>query len=339
MKDYLSLLIVVCLLTGCEQARFNDDITKAYGLPDRSAEYQDLITRDPKNLSEDELYNRVLTLWDTPYRELNLPTSAGTTHIIISGPADGETLILLHGMNADSTMWYPNVKALSKRYRVYAIDDILGPGKSKLDQAEDSIETVIDWYFEIFDTLKLEKTILVGASQGGWIATNLALSKPERFHKLILLSPAQTLTWLEPSVDILSNLLFAINPQRDGLRNNLATLSSNVDGIDQLYIDQFFRTITTASTSPLLMDMKPFDDKQLAALTMPVLFLVGDDDLFNNQDSVDRAIKIMPCVQAEIISDSGHFISVDQAELVNEKIVEFVVTKQNQHLTTCKKII
>jgi pimeloyl-ACP methyl ester carboxylesterase len=334
MKNCI-LLFIVYLLAGCERGRFNDDLTKAYGLPDNSSEYQNLITRAPESLNKDELYNRVLTLWDTPYRELKLPTSNGTTHIIVSGPTDGEAIILLHGMSADSTMWYPNVKALSENHRVYAIDDILGPGKSKLDHDDDSLEMVISWYFEIFDALKLDKLILAGASQGGWIATNLALSRPQRFNKLILLSPAQTLTWLEPSVDILSNLLFSLNPQREGLRNNLATLSSNVDGIEQRYIDQFFRTITTASTSPLLMDMKPFDDQQLSALTMPVLFLAGDNDMFNNKDSVDRAIKMMPCVQAEIISNSGHFISVDQAEIVNGKIIEFVAKRQNKQTTEC----
>lgn len=326
------------MLTGCERGRFNDGITKTYGLPDKSAEYQELVTRDPTSLSKDELYQRVLTLWGTPYRELNVPTSFGTAHIIVSGPADGEALVLLHGMNADSTMWYPNVKALSAKYRVYAIDDMLGPGQSTRNHEDDSLARLITWYFEVFDTLKLEKPILVGASQGGWIATNLALHKPERFNKLILLSPAQTLSWLEPSVDILSNLLFSLNPQRSDLHNMLSTLSSNVEGIEQLYIDQFYRTIITASMSPLLMDMKPFDDQQLAVLTMPVLVLAGDDDMFNNQNSVNRALKVMPCVQAEILANSGHFISVDQAELVNNKIVEFVATQQHQQMTECKKI-
>ncbi|WP_354667929.1 alpha/beta fold hydrolase [Paraglaciecola arctica] len=309
---------------SCERTHVNDNITKTYGLPDNSSEYQKLKTRQPESLSDQALYNRVLTLWNTAYRELKLPTSKGTAHIIVSGPADGLPVVLLHGMSADSTMWYPNIKALSINHRVYAIDDILGPGKSEWDHDEESLEILISWYFEIFDVLKLQKPTLIGASQGGWIATNLALAKPHRVKKLILLSPAQTFTWLEPSLGILSNLLYAINPQREGLRNNLATLSSNVDGIEQMYIDHFFRTITTASTSPLLMDMKPFDETQLSSLVMPVLFLAGDHDLFNNQQSVDRAIKILPKVQAEIITDSGHFINVDQASLVNEKILTFI---------------
>lgn len=318
------MIVVVCLLTGCERARFDDDITKAYALPDKSAEYKQLITRDPASLSDNELYSRVLTLWDTPYRELNLPTSGGNAHIIVSGPADGEALIFLHGMNANSTMWYPNVKALSKTYRVYAIDDLLGPGRSKPNQNPQSVTTLVDWYFEIFDTLKLEKINLIGASQGGWIATHLALDSPERIDKLILLSPAQTFAWFELGIDIVSNLLFSMNPQREGLRANLATLSSNVDGMDQLYIDHYFRTLKTAPTPPFLLDMRPFNDEQLETLTMPVLFLAGDHDLFNTQESVDRATKHLSAVQAEIIPDSGHFISVDKAALVNAKIVEFI---------------
>lgn len=309
---------------SCERTHFNDNITKTYGLPDNSSEYLKLKTRKPESLSDQALYNRVLTLWNTAYRELKLPTSKGSAHIIVSGPADGPPVILLHGMSADSTMWYPNIKALSINHRVYAIDDILGPGKSEWAHDEESLEILISWYFEIFDILNLQKPILIGASQGGWIATNLALANPHRVKKLILLSPAQTFTWLEPSLGILSNLLFAINPQREGLRNNLATLSSNVDGIEQMYIDHFFRTITTASTSPLLMDMKPFDETQLSSLVMPVLFLAGDNDLFNNQQSVDRAIKILPSVRAEIVADSGHFINVDQASLINEKIKAFI---------------
>ena len=85
------------------------------------------------------------------------------------------------------------------------------------------------------------------------------------------------------------------------------------------------------------MDMKPFNDEQLATLTMPVLYLVGDDDLFNNQDGIDRAKKTMPCVHAEIISDSGHFISVDQAERVNEKMIGFIAETLNEKTAACGK--
>ncbi|MDU0356273.1 hypothetical protein RS130_22430 [Paraglaciecola aquimarina] len=142
MKKGLPLFTAVLLLIGCERAQFDDEITRTHGLPDKNAEYQKLLTQKAVNLKDDELYNRVLTLWDTPYRELRLPTSIGKAHIIVSGPADGKPLFLLHGMNADATMWYPNVKALSNNYRVYAIDDILGQGQSTLGDVNPSIDNL-----------------------------------------------------------------------------------------------------------------------------------------------------------------------------------------------------
>ncbi|MDU0356274.1 alpha/beta hydrolase [Paraglaciecola aquimarina] len=167
------------------------------------------------------------------------------------------------------------------------------------------------------------------------MATNLALSQPDKIEQLVLLSPAQTFTWLDFNMDIIENILFALDPQRDALSDILKTLSSNVQGIDQTYIDHFYRTVKTASISPLLMDMTPFTDEQLASLTMPILFLAGDQDLFNNQQSVDRAKSLLPCVQAEIVSDSGHFITVDQADLVNNKVIEFLNLAGHSKTTAC----
>lgn len=314
----------MCLLTACERAQFKDDVTKAYGLPDKSLEYKELVKRDPKELSAEQLYNRALTLWDIPYRELSLPTSNGSAHVLVSGPVDGKPIVLLHGMSVDSTMWYPNIRVLSENYRVYAIDDIWGAGKSNPSHENTDIKALVAWYFEVFELLKLQQINLIGASQGGWIATNLALNEPDRFDNLILLSPAQTITWLDPSFDILANMWFKLNPERDGLEANLETLSSSVDNIDVLYKDRFFSTIKNEPTSPILMDMQPFSEAQLLKLTMPVLLLVGDDDLVNDLDTVQQANKILPNVQAELITESGHFINADRADLVNKKILAFL---------------
>ncbi|WP_299084076.1 alpha/beta hydrolase [uncultured Paraglaciecola sp.] len=312
------------LFAGCEQAKFDDEVSKDYSLDNSHSKYHQLVTRPAKELSNVELYNRLLTLWDTPYRELELPTSTGSAHVIVSGPVDGDALVLLHGMNVDSTMWYPNIKALSKHFRVYAIDDILGPGKSTLNTSDDSIEFLVSWYFEVFDLLELEKPSIIGASQGGWIATNLAISHPNKFNHLVLLSPAQTFTWLDPSIDLLSSLIFTLNPEREGLDEYLSTLSNHVESIESMYIDHFLRTSKSGSISPLLLDMKPFDNEKLSNLPMPVLLLIGDNDLFNGQDSINRANQALPCIQTNIIKDSGHFINVDQAEIVNRQITEFV---------------
>ncbi|MEZ0131398.1 alpha/beta fold hydrolase, partial [Flavobacterium sp. LBUM151] len=77
-------------------------------------------------------YNKSLKLWDVPYTEEDVKTSFGTAHVVMAGPKNEKPLVLLHGMDASSTMWYPNIKALAKNHRIYAIDFIMEPGKSTL---------------------------------------------------------------------------------------------------------------------------------------------------------------------------------------------------------------
>ncbi len=45
-----------------------------------------------------EAYETALELWPVPFEERAVPTEFGFTHVIISGPEDGQPLLLLPGM-------------------------------------------------------------------------------------------------------------------------------------------------------------------------------------------------------------------------------------------------
>src|SRR5690606_2008080 len=132
-------------------------------------------------------YNKTMKLWPVPFEEKDIPTTFGTAHVIISGPVTGEPLVLMHGMDASSTMWYPNVKDFTKKYRIYAIDFLMEAGKSVSKGEKLSDDEIVSWYTQIFDALKLEKINLMGASRGGWNATLFTLKMQNRVKKLALL--------------------------------------------------------------------------------------------------------------------------------------------------------
>ncbi|MFA7553393.1 MAG: alpha/beta hydrolase [Spongiibacteraceae bacterium] len=318
------LFTALLLLSACTAKVDLDDSQSHFALPDAHKQHAKLAAIAADNLSQQQLYNRTLSLWGTPYRELSFPTSLGTAHIIVSGPSDGEVLVLLHGMNASSTMWYPNAAALAEHYRIYAIDHILGTGKSEPSKPIESIDQVINWYSEVFNQLQLKNINLVGASQGGWIAVNLALTDSTRVKSLALLSPAQTFTWMEPSSGIVANIWLAINPNRENLSHALDSMSSHVTDINPLYIDQFLNAMTTADLPKFLIDTQPFDDTQLQQLQMPTLVLIGDKDIINSNKSLDRANALLPKVKTKIINDAGHFLNVDQAAATNAALQEFI---------------
>ncbi|MDF2437252.1 MAG: peptidase family [Bacteroidota bacterium] len=270
-----------------------------------------------------ESYNRALSLWQVKFEEVDLKTEFGKAHVIISGPERGSPLVLLHGMNASSTMWYPNIQALSKTHRVYAIDFIKEPGKSVLQKDIKNKEELIKWYSQVFDKLNLKHFSIIGVSRGGWIATQLALHS-DKIDKLILISPAQTLTQVKPKKRVLKNFFYTLAPQKKQLRSNLQTLTADVDAIAPEWINQYYTCISEMKPDLEMLKMDVYSDTELSSLSMPVLVIIGDDDIINPPKSVERAKKMIPKVKTEILKDCGHFVTMDQKEKSNTLITEFL---------------
>lgn len=326
-----AILTTLTLLVGCDW--FDDKVTvapeqQAYLIPERHIENVKLQKLSAKTLSNEQLYRRALSLWPVAYRELSIPTSLGQARVIVAGPEDAEAVVLLHGMQANSAMWYPNIAALAEHYRVYAIDDLLGSGGSLANTDISGMTQVVSWYQELFDLLQLDSINLVGASRGGWQATAIALAESNnemsRIQALVLLSPAQTFGWIELSGDLLSSILFTLNPVRDEVQESLKTLSTKVHLINSIYLDQYVAALDDNPVPGLITEMRPFSDQQLQQITLPTLVMIGDNDIMNNQDSLERANKMLKKVQTIQIQDAGHFLTVDQAEQVNRAVLDFL---------------
>jgi pimeloyl-ACP methyl ester carboxylesterase len=269
-------------------------------------------------------YNRALSLWPVPYREINVETVFGKAHIIASGPENAPPIVLLHGMNASSTMWYPNIEELSRDYTVYAIDNLTEPGKSEMIRKVGNIKDMVSWYAEILDKLQIQQFTLIGASKGGWLAVNLALHLQDRVKKLILLSPLQTFSFVSPGTKILSAIKYAMNPNRHNLGDVLNTMSTNVPQINTLYIDQFYLGTKISDPVKLLKNFVPYTRKALRKLKMPVLVLIGDEDIINKKSVVLKASHFIPQVEISVVPHAGHFLSMDQTKITDGRIMDFI---------------
>lgn len=298
-----------------------------FSCADQYAEYKkipDYITQASRlDSTYYEAYDQTLELWKTDYEELYIPTTDGIAHVLVSGPKDGEPVVLLHGMNASSTMWYPNIQMLSENYRVFAIDFLLEPGKSHVYDDIEKVDKVIDWYEEVLFALELDDFHLIGASRGGWLAVNLAFSNQKRIKSMILLSPAQTFTWIRPSKDLFKNIVKLFSSKEKRINQTLRSMSTDVTHIKDSYIRQYKLGLETDTENEFILSMRPFSTKELQSLQMPVLVLIGDDDIINESKTIKIA-NTLPKGKGEIINNAGHFLSMDQAEVVNKKILEFL---------------
>jgi pimeloyl-ACP methyl ester carboxylesterase len=309
MRNFTFISLIIFLLVGCSGFKIVPDYVFD------SLHKKELYIKS---------YDETLKLWDVPFEETDVVTNYGIAHIIISGPKTGEPLVLFHGTDASSTMWYPNVKEFSKKYRVYAIDFPLEAGKSvsnciKLTNKQSAI-----FYNEIFKHFEMENINLLGVSRGGWMATYLALQPENKIKKIILLSPAQTFGGVENLGKVLTGINLKMFPSPKSTDKFFNAFSYYPDSISSIFKNQLYLAYKYGNSKPRLLNMLPFSKKELSSLKIPVLILIGDHDIVNSKKIFVKAHKFIPNVETEVLQNAGHFLSIDQFEITNKKVVEFL---------------
>jgi pimeloyl-ACP methyl ester carboxylesterase len=268
------------------------------------------------------LYDARLERWPVPYESVFVDTTYGSVHVIASGPQDAPPLLLLHAGGQSATMWLYNVEDLSHHYRTYAVDHIGEAGRSVLDDLNHfprDTQALADLYVEICDGLGVGQSYVVGASNGGYIATSLALHVPERVGKVALLSPAGIAPF--KLTTLLKLMLFGILPIRSfkerlshwGLGDHPRVLGACGEWV-RLMMD---------GVRPRTAPSKPFTPDQLRSLGVPVLLVVGrQDEVLGDPERVKRFAQQVPGIQIEML-DAGHLMSIEWPDDVNARIRAF----------------
>jgi pimeloyl-ACP methyl ester carboxylesterase len=102
---------------------------------------------------------------------------------------NGAAVILFHGKNFNGLYWKNVISMLTRRgYRVI-VPDQLGWGKSDRPDLHYSFHRLAENNKKLLDSLNIKKTIVLGHSMGGMLATRFALMYPETVARLILENP------------------------------------------------------------------------------------------------------------------------------------------------------
>jgi pimeloyl-ACP methyl ester carboxylesterase len=276
------------------------------------------------------LYDRRAEDWPVPSETRMVHTSYGDTFVRISGPEAAPPLVLLHGVGGNSLQWMPNVEALSAHHRVYALDDIAGHGRSVYMCALESATDYTNWLDEVFDALDLGDDInLMGLSFGGWQSAQYALRFPDRLDKVVLIAPAGTVLPLGGEW-MLRAALTAI-PHRIFARSFLVWLLEDLvhkDEVSRELLDQWVDDAYLAALS--FKPIRPANptvltDAEWRSLRVPVLFLVGENEkIYDAWEAAERLERIAPSVETHVIPDAGHDLTFVQADLVHQKVLDFL---------------
>ncbi|MBX3083796.1 MAG: alpha/beta hydrolase [Anaerolineae bacterium] len=274
-------------------------------------------------------YDAVLSLWPVPHQPLDVPTSYGTTHFNCAGDPNHPPLLLLHGAAVTSTEWYANVGALSHHFRVYAPDVVNQMGLSVSTHPLQTRQDCAAWLIELLAALKLEKATIIGHSLGGWLALNLAVSAPDRVERLLLLSPAASFASVSWRF-LLRFLLAVFVPTHKNIHRFIQSTTTMPLDERHVLIEQLMMGIKHFKPQQMGTPIfSVFKDDELRQLTMPTLLLIGEHEIIYKPTVVfERARRLLPHLEAELIMGGGHLFPIDQADATNARLLKFLGVTQ-----------
>ena len=244
----------------------------------------------------------------------------------------GEPLVLVHGLAYDRYGWGRLPDLLAERFRVVLIDN-RGVGESDAPPGPYSVAEMAADVVGVLDELGIERTNLFGVSLGGYIAQELALTRPERVEKLVLCSTAPGGPKSVP-MPAATQEAFARYPAMEreaGLRmfveNSLG--ARGVRDLPELAEEIFQYRLGHAPTVEAWMAQATagatFDAyDRIAAIEVPTLVVHGGADVVVDPGNAALLGERIPHARVELVPDRGHLMIWEDSERVAELVLEFL---------------
>lgn len=247
-------------------------------------------------------YNEILSFF--PVSKRYVDTTYGKTFALEAGSPENPAVILLHGSCSNSAFWIGDILALAEKYHVFALDIIGEAGNSAQYRPDPSSGEHALWLGEALDGLRIDRAIIIGNSFGGWLALQFASRYPSRVATLVLTASS------------------GIVPARPAfIARSVAALEEKGDSVHALGGDALggagippealaFMNLILENFNPVTGDLPVCTDDQLRRLTMPVLFIAGEDDaVIDAQNSAKRLSDLLPNARIHLIANCGHVIA------------------------------
>lgn len=225
----------------------------------------------------------------------------------------GEPIVCIHGTGSSSVLWSDAADELAKRGRAIVYDR---RGFSRSERPEPFVTDVhqhTDDAAALIDALAAAPAIVIGRSQGGEIAVDLALRYPDRVRALALLeggglSLAEALTrWL---ADLDEQIYAAAEADIDTVGETM--LRSAVGDAGWEGLPEPVKQIFTANGPAIVAEHRggllDVSVEQLGTIVHPALLVVGKDSPPAFAEVMNLMAEAMPSARVEWV-EGGHIIN------------------------------
>jgi 3-oxoadipate enol-lactonase len=246
----------------------------------------------------------------------------------------GATVVLVHAGICDSRMWDPQWDAFPAVHRTVRYD-LRGFGRSPLPPQPYSHGRDL---VALLERLGIQQATLVGASLGGRVALEVAVTHPEVVDALILADAALPgFAW--------SDELRAFWAEEDAALER-GDLDTAVEVNLQMWVDGPRRPAAAADPaereSVRRMQRRAFElqlpvwedaeeellvpdlARRLAAVRPPTLVVVGEEDVSDFQQIATQLAREIPSAQLAVIPNAAHLPSLERPAAFNELVLRFL---------------
>jgi pimeloyl-ACP methyl ester carboxylesterase len=267
---------------------------------------------------------------------------AGRVKISTLTMGEGPDVLLLHGLGSAKSSFFDTAAALSRRYRVHAMDLPGFGGSSKPSLAPYDAAYFSRTIVAAMDTLGIERAHVVGNSMGGRVALEMGLVHPERVAGLALLCPAVAFVrreWhpvvrvLRPELGLLPHSLgrsrieaqfWSMFADRDLVDPSVADIA--VDEFERIYRSAGARLAFLTSARNVYLE-RPFGRggfyPRLAGLKAPAMFVWGRHDKLIPAGFQPHVERWLPSAEHICFEDCGHVPQVERPERTNGLLERF----------------
>jgi pimeloyl-ACP methyl ester carboxylesterase len=253
-----------------------------------------------------ERYRQLLDAAPLRCDELRISTREGDTFVLTAGADTLPPLLLFHGGATCSAMWLNDLPLLSQHFRVHAIDMIGEPGFSAPSRPPMRGEAHALWLDEVWNALGLTQARIAAASQGGWLALDYAIRRPQRVQSLALVAPAGvTRQRVGMALRVAPLMMFGEWGRRRVVEYVMGGRADDLPREARAFFEFFL--LTQAHFAHRTSFIPVFDDAQLASLKVPVLAIVGARDVvFRSANTLRRLKARVAHAQTICRPEAGH---------------------------------
>ncbi|MER7556804.1 alpha/beta fold hydrolase [Nocardioides sp. NPDC126508] len=286
------------------------------------------------------------TVNDLPRAERTERTvRVGRRDIFVTEAGSGPSVVLLHGGGAGATgvsNYARNIDALARGFRVI-VPDMPGYGRSTKEiDHEDPFGDLAAAVRGLLDEMDVDRAHLVGNSYGGAAALRLAMDRPDRVDRLILMGPGGIGTTRGLPTKGLNALLGYYRgegPTREKLEtfirdylvfdgaavpDELIDLRYQASIQPEVVADPPLRRPSGRSALRTLWRMDLSRDRRLAEVRAKTLVVWGQDDKVNRPSGAQLLARTMPSCDVYLAAETGHWVQWERAELFNELATAFL---------------